>query len=237
MRRHIREEMPNRATRLRGADSRWSWLYKISGAAALLAGVLLLVGMINLIITVLQPGTINGWLSSFEDNWLIVIFRVHAGFSGAQVGLLHGLDFLDTVILALVGTMYLGLYAALKRTSRIWSIIAAIQPFLGIVLFVATKTAGRSGVMGAGLVISLVMLWSRTFDKATACIGILASVLLLAGDFSAGVISPSIVVTTFFGVGYVLLTTWFFLVAQRLFRLGWGVLKEGAQQSVGQWPV
>lgn len=233
----MREEMPNQATRLKEADSRWSWLYKISGAAALLAGVLLLMGMINLIIAVLQPGTINGWLSPFEDNWLIVIFRVHAGFSGAHIGLLHGLDFLDIVILALVGTIYLGLYAALKRTSRIWSIIAAIQPFLGIVLFVATKTAGRSGVMGAGLVSSLVMLWSRTFSKATAYIGILASVLLLAGDLSAGVIPPSTVVATFFGVGYVLLTTWFFLVAQRLFQLGRGVLKEEAQQAVEQRPV
>ena len=208
-------------------DSRWKGLYKVGGAAALIAGILLLIAMISLITSVLQPGAINSWLSLFQNNWLIVIFKLHAGFSGIQIDLLHILNFLDIAILALVGTMYLGLYAALRRTSRIWSIIALALPFLGIVLFIATKTAGRSAVMGAGLVISVVMLRNNIFNRVTAYMGILASVLLLVGDFSAGVLHSNII-TTLFGIGYVLLMTWFFLISRRLFQLGAGHSRKEA---------
>ena len=158
----------------------------------------------------------TGWLSAFQ-NWLIVIFKLHAGFSSVKINLLHVLNFLDIAILALVGTMYLGLYAALRRTSRIWSIIALMQPFLGIVIFIATANAGRSTVMGAGLVISAVMLRSNIFKRVTAYVGILANIILLIGDFSAGIIPSSNTVATLFGIGYVLLTIWFFIVAKTLF--------------------
>lgn len=215
----------NQVTNTETADSRWSWLYKISGAASLIAGILLLIAMLSLITAVLRPGTINGWLSPFQNNWLIVIFKLHAGFSGVQIDLLHVLNPLDIAILALVGTMYLGLYAALRRTRQILSIIALAQPFLGILIFIATKTAGRSTLMGAGLVISVVMLRSNIFKKVTAYMGILASVLLLVGDFSAGIPHLNII-ATLFGIGYVLLMTWFFLIARRLFQLGSGVLKN-----------
>jgi hypothetical protein len=200
------------------ADSNWKSLYRIGSVGALMAGILLLIAMISLIISVLQPGAINGWLSLFQNNWLIVIFKLHAGFSGIQINLLHILNILDIAILALVGTMYLGLYAALRRTSRIWSIIALALPFLGIVLFIATKTAGRSAVMGAGLVISIVMLRNKIFSRVTAYVGILASVLLLVGDFTAGVLHSN-TITALFGIGYVLLMTWIFLIARRLFHL------------------
>jgi hypothetical protein len=203
-------------------------VYKIAGVAASMAEILLLVAMISLIASVLLPGATTGWLLPFQNNWLIVIFKLHAGFSGVQMDLLHVLNFLDIAILALVGTMHLGLYAVLRRTSKIWSIIALAQPFLGIVLFIATKTTGRSSVMGAVLVISVVMLRSNIFKKVTAYMGILASVLLLAGDFSAG-IPPLNSIATLFGIGYVLLMTWFFLIARRLFQAGPGALEELVQ--------
>jgi hypothetical protein len=72
--------------------------------------------------------------------------------------------------------------------------------------------------MGAGLVISFLMLRNKTFSRVTAYMGILASVLLLVGDFSAGVLHSN-AIAALFGIGYVLLTTWMFLIAQRLFRL------------------
>jgi hypothetical protein len=200
-------------------SSQWNWFYKIGGIAALIAGVLFLIPVIDLLITGLQPGVKIGWLLPFQDNWLLVIFKLHAGFSGVQMGLLHILNLLDIAILALVGTMLLGLYAALKGTSKIWSIIALAQPFLGIVLFIGTRNAGRSSAMGAVLVISAVMLRNNIFNKAIAYMGILASVLLLAGDFSAGIIPPSNMVVTLFGFGYLLFMIWFFLIARRLFKL------------------
>lgn len=195
-------------------------IYKVSSVAALTAGALFLISAIDLILTVLHLDSKMNGLSLFQNNWLIVIFKLHAGFSGITLDQLHILNVLDIVILAIVGTMFLGLYSALRKTSKIWSIIAALQPFLGMVLFIMTKNAGRSGVMGAALVISFVMLQSDTFNKFTAYLGILASTLLLVGDFSAGVISPLAILATLVGIGYVSLVAWFFLVARQLFQLG-----------------
>ena len=201
-------------------DSRRNWLYKVSGMTALILGVLLLIALIGLIIVGLQLDTINGWFSLLQNNWLVVLFKLNAGFNGVHFDLLYGLNPLDIAIMALVATMYLGLYAALRQTSKIGSILAAIQPFLGIVIFIATNTAGRSAVMGAGLVISLVMLRSSIFGKVIALVGILASVLLLVGDFSTTANSHSDTIAIFIGIGYVLLMTWFFLIARRLFQMG-----------------
>lgn len=211
------------------ATSRWNWLYKVSGAASLLVGGLFLVAVIDLVINALQRGPIISWLSLFQNNWLVIIFKLHAGFSGVQPGLLYGLSLLDLTIMALVCTVALGLYTALRRTNKIWSIIALTLPFTGIMLYIATKIAGRSSVMGVGLVISVVMLRSQLFSKFIAYMGILASVLLLAGDFSVGV-PQSNVIATLFGIGYVLLTTWFFLVGRRLLQSGLGD-REGARSK------
>jgi len=74
--------------------------------------------------------------------------------------------------------------------------------------------------MGAGLVISLVMLRSNIFGKVIAFVGILASVLLLIGDLSTTANSHSNIIAILIGIGYVLLMTWFFLIARKLFQLG-----------------
>jgi hypothetical protein len=221
--------MGNQVTHTKTLDTHWNWLYKVSSAAAVWVGILLLIAMLALIATVLEPARNGSWLPAVQENWLIVVFKLHAGFSGVQTGLLRVLDLPDIAILALVAIMYLGLYVALRRTSRVWSIVAAIQPFLGIALFIATRTAGRSSVMGATLVISLVMLWSSTFKKMAASLGILASVLLLSGDFTAGAIPPSTIMATLVGIGYVLLIVWNFLVARKLLQLGQGGSEATAQ--------
>jgi len=210
-------------------DSRWNWLYGTSGMAALLAGALFLAAAIDLVATGPATDTAKGWLTVFQDNWLVVIFKLHAGVRGFQSDKLQVFNFLDLGILALVALMYAGLYMALRRTSRIWSIIALVQPFLGVGLFIATESAGRSSVMGAGLVISAVMLHGSVFNKVVAWSGLLASVLLLGGDLSAGAIPPSSFVATLFGIGYVLLMAWLFLVARRLFQVGRPVEKIPGQ--------
>ena len=205
---------------------RWQGLYKVAGTAGTMTGIVFLAGMISLIVSVLRPGVSDSPWLSFQNIWLIVIFKLHAGFSGVDIGLLHVLNVLDLALLAIVGTMYLGLYTALKRTSKFWSIVAAIQPFLGIATFLVTENAGRSAAMGAALVISIVMLRSDLFNKATAYLGILASVLLLVGDFSAGVIPPMAGMATLVGTGYVFLVIWFFLMARKLFQLSSGARDE-----------
>src|SRR5690242_16276747 len=201
------------------ADPTWKWLYRVGGRAALIVGLSFLIAIISLITTGLQPAVKHDWLMWLQNNWLVVLFQFNAGLNGVQFDLLHGPDLLDIGIMALVATMFLSLYVALRRTSKIWSLIALSQPFLGIVLFIATQMAGRSAVMGATLVISLVMLRSRIFGRVVAFVGILASLLLLVGDFGTTADSSSTILATFIGTGYVLLMTWFFLIAQRLFQL------------------
>jgi hypothetical protein len=199
-------------------DSRRGWIYKISGAAALIAGILFLIAMISLIASVLSPGATNGWLSRFENNWLMVIFKLHAGLLDIHDDPLHGLNLLDIAILALVGTISFGLYVALRDASKIWSLIAFALSLITIILYIVTQLAGRSTVMLSVLIFSFVMLRNKVFNNVTIYAGILAGVFLFVGDLSVGIHSDMI--TILFGIGYVLLTTWFLLVGQRLVHLG-----------------
>jgi len=198
---------------------RWSWLYTLSGTAALLAGALFLAAAAGYVASLIAPSTLNGWGWPFSSNWLIVLFELHAGIAGARPNPLQGLNLADLLSLVLVAGTYLGLYAALQKSSRIWAMVALAQAILAPVLFVATQSAGRSGVMGAGLVASAVMLRGKDFGKVTAFMGIGASALLLLSDFSVG-LTHSKIIGGFTGLGYGLLITWLFLVAWRLFQLG-----------------
>lgn len=212
--------MTNQVTDFDAGKTGWKGLYVVSGAAALLAGVLTFIGGIYLITTGLQSSTINSWLSLAGNNWLVVLFQLHAGINGVQLNQLYMLNLLDIGIMLLVAITFLGLYAAVRSASKIWSIIALVQPFLGLVIFIATLSAGRSAVMGAVLVISLVMLLRSTpFSNAVAYAGIPASVLLLVGDLSASIALSSII-AVFIGIGYVLLIIWLVLVGQQLIQLG-----------------
>lgn len=204
-------------------DSRWSLLYKFGGMASLIVGILLLFGVISLIVTILESGATNGYLWLFQNNWLVNIFILHADFSGIHAGL-HGSHLLDIVILFLVSKICLSLSTAFRNASKVWSIIAFALLLIAIIVFVTTQLAGRSTVMLAVLINSFVMLRDKTFSKVTTYMGIPASVFLFVGDLTVGIRSDMI--TALFGVGYVLLIIWFFLIAQSLFRLGQAVSRR-----------
>lgn len=177
----------------------------------------MLIGMISLIVSILQPGTRNGWLSLLGNNWLVKIFILHAEFSDIQADL-HGLNLLDIFILLLVSITCLSISTVLRNARKVWSLIAFVLSVIAILLFLATQIAGRSTVMLAVLINSFVMLGDKTFRKGTIYVGILAGVFLFVGDLTVGVQSE--IITTLFGIGYMLLITWFFLIAQNLFRPG-----------------
>lgn len=209
--------MTNQVASIKTIDSYRNWLYKIGGVAALITGLLLLMGMISLIASVLQPDTTNGWLLLFRNNWLVKIFILHAEFSGIDADL-HGLNLLDIVILLLASMICLALSTAFRKAGKIWSIIAFALSLTAILLFIITQIAGRSTVMLAVLINSFVMLRDKTFRRLTIYTGIFAGVFLFVGDLTVGIHSN--IITIPFGIGYVLLTIWFFLIAQSLFRLG-----------------
>ncbi len=179
------------------------WIYWITSACALGAALLLLAGILGL---------------TRGDNWLITIFKLHAGSNGVQMSQLYRVNPLDLTLLALIATTYIGLYLALHRSHPILAAIAAAQPPLGILLFLLTQNAGRSSVMGAGLVISLAMLRGGPFSKWIGWAGLIPSALLFAGDLATG-LAPNRILAVATGVGYVLLISWLFTVADRLFRL------------------
>jgi hypothetical protein len=182
----------------------------------MLSALVFLLAAIEPIASLFHAGPVIGWLASLAGLWLVVIFKLHSGFSGIGIGLLTGMNFLDLGILALVAIMHLGLYALLRKVSRVWAVVAAIQPLLGMALFLATNNAGRSALMGSVLVASFVMLRGGLVRKALAYMGIASSLLLLAGDFTAGVLPPSTLVASLFGAGYALLTAWFFILGRWL---------------------
>jgi hypothetical protein len=179
-------------------------LQKMSARSALITALLLAFGLAG--ITANQPG-----------NWLVLLFKLLAGFEGINSDMLYRLNGMDIILLALEGVVMSGLGAALWKTSRIGSLAAAILPFAGIVLYLVTASAGRSAFMGAILIISLVMLGSG-FPRWTAFLGILSSVLLLAGDMSLSA-APSILLAGGFAAGYIGSIAWLCAVAIPLLRL------------------
>ena len=194
-------------------------LQRSAGVAALLVGVLLLIAAIDLARNALQPGIATTWFSQLQNNWLIVIIKLHAGFQGVQPDDMARLNFPDLAILFFTGITYLGLFVTLRKTSKILSILALVQPFLGIVIFIVTQSAGRSAVMGAGLVVSLAMLRGRrSFGFVTAMLGTFASAFLLIGDLTVSSM-PSVMIAGLTAIGYILLTVWFFRIGRRLLLL------------------
>jgi hypothetical protein len=59
-------------------DSNWRNLYSISSLAALVIAVLFLIAILDLITADIQTGT------KFYDNFLILIFKLHAWFNEIQ---------------------------------------------------------------------------------------------------------------------------------------------------------
>ena len=116
-----------------------------------------------------------------------------------------------------IGIMSLALYPTLSKTSKIWTILAILQPFLGIVIFIITHSAGRSGVLSAVLTISIIMLWGKSFSKITTYLGILAGGLLLTGDILS--VFSSFIIAIIIGIGYMFIMIWCIMIALKLFTL------------------
>jgi len=196
----------------------WKVLHKVAGAVVLIVFILFLMGIIGLIGD-LQPDTISGWIA---NNWLVKLFKMNAGINGESI---YVFNLLDILIMVLFGIMSLALYPALRKVSKIWSIVAISEPFLGIVIFIITHSAGRSGVLAVVLTISIIMLWSNNFSKITAYMGILAGGLLLTGDILST--SSLFIIAIIIAIGYILIMIWCILIALKLFQIS----KIGYQEN------
>jgi hypothetical protein len=88
--------------------------------------------------------------------------------------------------------------------------LASLLPLAGIAVLFATNLQGRSGLMGGGLVFSVLLLGDRTF-RPLGYLGV-TNLLLLAGDFATSG-AGSTLVAGLIAVGYVMLVVWFAWIA------------------------
>lgn len=189
---------------------RWRLLYKIVGIVISIVFLLLLIGIIGLIGD-FQPDTTIGWIS---NNWLVKIIKLNLGISGESI---YSFNFLDLLIMVLVGITFVALYPTLRRVSRVWTIIAICEPFVGIVVFIISHSAGRSAVLSGVLTISIIMLWSNNFNKLISSLGVLAGGLLLIGDILS--VFALFIIAIIVDIGYLLVMIWSILIAFKFFRL------------------
>lgn len=175
------------------------WMPRVSGLAAALAALVLLVGIAGL-----ATGT------PAVRPWLAVLFGIDAGMGGVSLGSLGGIDPIDVVVLVLAGVAFAGFWPGPGKPHKPWMGLAILLPFAGIGVLVATGLWGRSGLMGGGLVLSLLMLGNPGF-KRLGYLGIAANLLLLAGDFATT--GRSVLVAGVVALGYVLMIAWLAWIA------------------------
>ena len=119
----------NQVSNARSSDSDWKSLIRVGGVAALVAGILFrrnLAAEIGLFSPQKSPIIVRNWFALLQSNRLL--------------GLAY-LNIFDIVNYALVGLMFLALYAVLKRTNKSYMAIATTLALLGIAVYFASNTA------------------------------------------------------------------------------------------------
>lgn len=106
--------------------SAWNRLCRIGGVAAFVMIVYCLATMVQLIVLGGQPATAAEAFRLVQENKLIGLLR---------------LDMPTVVVLPLYYLVFLGLFAALRRTDLASAIVSTTLAFVGVTLIVATPTA------------------------------------------------------------------------------------------------
>lgn len=226
----------NQATATQKEEHAWHWLYKLGGAAAFSA---VLIIPITIVVYIVWPpaDTVIGHFEQFQISLL--------------AGLL-GMDLLYLLINIILIPTCLALYVALRRVNESLMAVALTLGLIGIVALIAARpilemqalseqyaaattetqkviylAAGEAllaiyhgtafhahYILGtvALLIISFVMLNSEAFSKRTAYTGIAANVITLGFYVPAIGIYISIFSVFFYGL-------WYLLIARRLWQI------------------
>jgi hypothetical protein len=102
----------------------WKTLYRVGGIAPLVAVIFYLTEMFVIIFGGNFPESVADWYMLFERNRIL--------------GLLY-LNALDIFSIALLGTMFLALYVALRRYNPSWMTIATFFGLLGVAVFIVPR--------------------------------------------------------------------------------------------------
>jgi len=176
-------------------------------------GIILTAAAICFAISVIWPTIDLKLVSLISNNWLMTIFKIQANIINNHDSLL-GINLYDTGIILLFIFISLALFEKFKYQYKVWFLISISLLVLGLVIFIATNLAGRSAFMASGLIISSLFFVKNIQNKIAGLTGITANILLLTGDFAVGVNIK--IIPFLFGVGYLLLIIWIFMIARIL---------------------
>src|SRR4030042_3344496 len=228
----------NSSTDTEIADSNWKSLYKVGGVAALAVLLFIPIQMI-VFFAWPPPSTVLGWFTLFQDNALVGLLDLDLLLIVDYA--LMGLTFLAlwaALRRASQSVMAIALTTELVGVTTYFASTAAFEMLsLSNLYAAATTDADRSIFLAAGqtmlatwkgtafnvsyilgaialLVVSLVMLRSHVFNKTTAYVGILASIMMFVPP-TAGTVGISLSL-------FSLIPTiiWLILISRRLFQLG-----------------
>jgi len=188
-------------------------LRKTGIALSITLGIILTAAAICLAISVIWPVKDLKLITLISHNWLLTIFKLQANIINNQDSL-FGINLYDIGIIVLFIFVCLSLFEKIKYQYKVWYLIAISLLILGLVIFIVTNLAGRSAFMASGLIISALFFSNKFQSKLAGLIGILANILLLTADFTVG--ANIKIIPFLFGVGYLLLIIWIFMIARIL---------------------
>ena len=238
------------------AESNWKSLYRIGGVAPLIALAFYLIQMLVIIFGDAYPATVEDWFSLFQRSKILGLLYLNAldVFSIAFLGTMFLALYIAlkrgnqsymviAAFFALIGiavfvapraqmvsaTLSLSdQYAAATTEVHRAQILAAGQA-MNALGQATPQTIGFLFIAVAGLIISVVMLRSKVFNKATVYVGILAGAVTFA-DHMCIVLAPSIA-GILMPIDGLLWLVWWILVSRGLFRLGKRTSKAAADSS------
>ncbi|HSF82504.1 MAG TPA: DUF4386 family protein [Anaerolineales bacterium] len=239
------------------AGSSWSGLLRVGGAAGLLCALMYIITLAIYVPANLAsppPETVLDWFDVFENSPVTGLFYLGLGdviimllwcpMALALYAVLKKSN--RTWSLIATGFVFVGIavflatnaafsmlslsqeYAAASTEAEKSILLAAGQAMLAVTRGTGQLFAGMQLVWFAGFVLSVVMLRSEAFSKATAWAGILGLGLLVAGIIGGGHYTSTgdytavqgIIVAVQYVGGGLLSLAWYILVGLRLWRLG-----------------
>jgi hypothetical protein len=239
-------------------DLTWTGLYTIGGAAALICAVMYLITLAVYVPASLAsppPETVLEWFTLFEDSPITGLFFL--GLADIIIMILWGPMSLALYSVlkqsnrnwSLIATTFIFVgMAVYLATNTAFSMLSLSQEFAAAtveaekslllaagqaMLAVSRGTGGLYTGMPlawlAGLILSVVMLRSKAFSKATAWAGILGLGLLVTGTPFGGhytatgtptALQSAVVAVQYIGGGLLSLA-WYILVGLNLLKIGW----------------
>ena len=239
--------MMNQVANAETAASANKSLYKLGGAAALIVVGLTLSEVIGFAFYP-QPSTVSSWFMLFQSNRIIGLLDfwglevpMYAMFAIVFLAFYVVLRKANESRMAIALTLALLGIGVFFATNNPFSMLSLSDQYAaaatdaqrstllaaGQALLANTNQRAVGGfnmalflVSAAGLIVSSVMLHSKSFSRSTAYVGILANGLSLADYLRQALTSSATIALLVILPSALFLVIWFALVGRRLFQLG-----------------